>query len=294
MIALAARQHGVLARRQLLAAGIGPGAITERLESGLLTPIHRGVYAVGGSRPPAMAQLMAATLITDGEAWLSHRAAAYLHGLLSLPAGDIDLSTSGHLRGRRPGVWVHRVSLDPSEVGTIDGIPVTALPRTLVDLAATSPTRIVERTLDQAEVLQVYDSWGIERALERRRPGRARLRAILARHEPGTTVTRSELEERFLVICRDEKLPPDEFNAPISRGDGRTAVPDALWHRERVAVELDGRSVHARERAFDSDHARDVDLKLEGWLVLRFTWRQLTRERPWVTRQLRRALSGER
>lgn len=287
VVAIAANQHGVVARRQLLAAGVGGGAITERMGSGLLVQIHRGVYAVGGSKPSAMAQLMAAILVTDGGAALSHRAAAYLHGLLSLPAGAIDVSTTNRSRSRR-GVRVHHVrSLETIE---IEGIPYTTLPRTLLDLAATTPSRTVERALDQAEILRVFDGRAIERALEARRPGSRALEAILARHAPGTTVTRSKLEERFLVICRGERLQPDELNAPISRGDGRTAVPDALWYHERVAVELDGRSVHARKLAFDSDHARDVDLKLEGWLVLRFTWRQLTRERPWVVRQLRRGL----
>lgn len=290
MVELAARQHGVVARRQLLAAGIGSGAIKERLQSGLLTPIHHGVYAVGASRPPVMAQLMAAALVSDRGAALSHRAAAYLHGLLSLPGGAIDLSTTGRSQSRR-GIRVHRVRT-LEEVVVIDGIPCTTLPRTLIDLAATSPARTVERALDQAEVLRVYDGRAIELALrEQRRPGARQLRAVLDRHAPGTTVTRNGLEERFLEICRAADLQPDELNAPIARGAGRTAVPDALWHLERVAVELDGRSVHARQRAFESDHARDVDLKLEGWLVLRFTGRQLADEREWVVAQLRRALS---
>lgn len=291
MVRLAARQHGVVTRRALVDAGVGSGAIKERLESGLLTPIHRGVYAVGSSRPLATTQLMAATLIAGGSSVLSHRSAAYLHGLLSLPGGAIDLSTTSRIRSRR-GIRVHYVrTLDAT---AIDAIPCTTLPRTLIDLAATQPTRTVERALNQAEILRVYDGRAIERALGQPRRGRARLSAILDNHAPGTTLTRNGLEERFLAICRDEELQPDELNAPISLGGGRTAVPDAVWRRERVAVELDGRSVHARQRAFDSDHARDVDLKLEGWLVLRFTPRQLASERGWVVRQLRRALSATR
>lgn len=120
--------------------------------------------------------------------------------------------------------------------------------------------------LDQAEVLQVDDGRAIEQALERPRPGRAQLRASLARHEPGTTVTRSAVEERFLAICREAELPSVELNAPIARGDGRSAIADALWRRERVVVELDRRAFHLTGRAFE---ARDVDLHVEGWLVLR-------------------------
>jgi predicted transcriptional regulator of viral defense system len=293
VVVIAARQHGVVTRRQLLAAGVGAGAIKERQRSGMLVSIHRGVYAIGGSRLPVMAQLMAAVLVIDGEAALSHRSAAYLHGLLSPPGGAIDVSTTRRSRSR-PGVRVHHVRSMEAPVA-IEGIPCATLPRTLLDLAATCRPRVVERALDQAEVLQVFDGRAIDEALRARRPGSRALRAILDRHTPGTTVTRSELEERFLAICREVELPPAELNAPVARGDdGRTVIVDALWRPERLIVELDGRSFHVSDKAFEDDRARDVDLHVEGWTVLRFTWRQLTRERAWVIRQLRRALSATR
>lgn len=290
LVALAARQHGVMARRQLIAAGVGPGAITERLASGLLVPLRRGVYVVGGSRPSASAQLMAATLAGGGDNVLSHRAATHLHGLLPLSAGAIDITTTRRTRSR-PGLRVHHVrSLDPAERGTVDGIPCTSLARTLVDLAAIAPTRTVEQALDQAEVLKVYDGAAIAAALEVPRRGRAKLRAILDRHAPGTTVTRSELEERFLALCRGAELPPAQHNEPIALDGGTSRIADVVWRRERVIVELDGRTFHDTDHAFDDDRARDVDLKVERWSVLRFTWHHVTRRPEWVVRQLRRAL----
>lgn len=294
VVSLAAGQHGVVARRQLLAAGVGPGAITERLQSGLLAPIHRGVYAVGGARPSAMARLMAATLVAGGANIVSHRSAAYLHGLLSLSAGPIHITTTDRTR-RRPSIRVHHVrAIETEDLGTIDGIACTAVPRTLVDLAATASSRTVEQALDQAAILRLYDGRAIDRALRAYRPGRRALRDVMARHAAGSTVTAGELEERFLALCRAADLPPAELNAPIARGDGRTAIADALWRRERLIVELDGRSFHDTASAFEGDRSRDVDLHVEGWLVLRFTWRQVTREADWVVARVRRALARRR
>ena len=119
------------------------------------------------------------------------------------------------------------------------------------------------------------------------RRGAKLLRAVLAEHRAGSTLTRSELEEAFLAICRAVGLAPDAVNLWIAFPDGGGAEADFLWHAQRLIVEVDGRSVHATRRAFQSDRRRDQRLMLLGWRVVRFTWQQVTYEPAYVARTLR-------
>lgn len=157
--------------------------------------------------------------------------------------------------------------------------------RTLVDVAAGATGRQLERALDQAEVMRTYDGTAISAAMRRGRPGAARLRRVVEYHAPGTTIARGRLEERFLALCRRARLPQPVLNAPMALGDGTAIVVDALW--PGVAVELDGRDVHARKRAFERDRRRDNEVLAAGLLPARFTWRMVTREPGWVVARLR-------
>lgn len=280
----AADQDGVVGRQQLLAAGVGAGALTGRIRSRLLVPLHAGVYAVGNPRPSARGRLRAALLAVGDEAVLSHRSAAGAHDLLA-DTGPVHLSSVRHAHSRT-GIVVHRPRrLSSSEVAVVDGFRCTSVARTLVDLAAIATPRQLERALDQAELMRTYDGTAIRRALRSGRPGAGRLRRALEAHVPGTTITRSRLEERFLALCRRARLAQPTLNVPMVLGDGTAIVVDALW--PGVAVELDGRDVHARVRAFESDRRRDNELLASGLLPARFTWRMLTRDPAWVVARVR-------
>jgi len=117
------------------------------------------------------------------------------------------------------------------------------------------------------------------------------LRAVLSEHRVGSTLTRNELEERFLAISRAAALPPDAVNAWIPYPDGGGAEADFLWRAQRLIVEVDGRDVHTTRRAFESDRRRDQQLLLLGWRVVRFTWRQVMFEPAYVTATLRALLA---
>ena len=119
------------------------------------------------------------------------------------------------------------------------------------------------------------------------RRGAKLLRAVLAEHRAGSTLTRSELEEAFLEICRGVGLAPDAVNLWIPFPDGGGAEADFLWHAQRLIVEVDGRRVHATRRAFGSDRQRDQQLMLLGWRVVRFTWQQVTFQPAHVANTLR-------
>jgi predicted transcriptional regulator of viral defense system len=133
---LAARQHGVVARRQLLAAGLTSKMIERRAAGRQLVALHRGVYAVGHDRLRREGWWMAAVLAAGPGARLSHRDAAALHGFR--PPGDHvrwEVTTPGRASSTRTIRVYGTVALDAEDVTSVDGIPVTSVARTLVDLA---------------------------------------------------------------------------------------------------------------------------------------------------------------
>ena len=155
----------------------------------------------------------------------------------------------------------------------------------------------LERAINQAEVLRLSDPLSLPQLLERYpgRRGAKRLRAALASRSLGMGITRSQLEVRFQQLVRRAQLPPPEKNAALLLGAEWIEV-DCLWRAQRVAVELDGRSVHGTAAAFERDRARDRQLLVEGWTPVRITWRQLEREPMELEADLRALLltSGRR
>jgi Transcriptional regulator, AbiEi antitoxin/Protein of unknown function (DUF559) len=272
---LAARQHGVVARRQLIELGFGRGAIDRRRYAGRLHRVHRGVYAVGHPRLVGRGRWIAAVLACGSEALLSHRSAAALWGLRPNIGSVVDV-TAGRSHAGERGIRVHRVrALDPEDRATRDGIPVTTVPRTLLDLGETvSPTQL-QRAFEEAERLGLLDMRAIERLRDRSR-GRRGLRSLLAlldAHRGPPPMTRSELERRFLDLCRDAGLPP-----PIVNATAAGMEVDMLWPRQRLVVELDGHAFHRTRAAFERDRVRDAALQRAGHRVLRVTDRRLSAE----------------
>jgi len=162
--------------------------------------------------------------------------------------------------------------LPPDEVTVREGIPVTTVPRTLFDLAAVLRPRQLERALNEAEVLRLWDELSLLDLLRRypRRQGSRTVRAILGAREAGATITRSELEVLFLEFVDWAHLPHPETNVTVEGFE-----VDCLWRDARVVVELDGRSSHATLAAFERDRERDRVLLAAGWHPVRVTWRQL-------------------
>jgi predicted transcriptional regulator of viral defense system len=153
---LAHRQHGVVSRAQLVAAGVGVGAIEWRLARQRLHPVHAGVYAVGHGVLTSEGRLMAAVLAGGRDAVLSHRAAAAHWGIRQSQARDMDVTTPRKLRCR-PGLRFHEAHLPKDEVTTRDRIPVTTVPRTLFDLAGEVPHHQLERAVNEAEIRHLWD-----------------------------------------------------------------------------------------------------------------------------------------
>ena len=278
---LAARQHGVAARRQLKALGLGDRGIETRVAAGRLHRVHQGVYAVGHTALPRNGRLMAAVLACGEEAVLSHRSAAELWGIRP-PARFLDVTAVGGRGPRRGGLVVHRGYVPPGQRTVVHAIPVTTPGRTLVDLADVLTRRGLERAIDEAEYLRL-DCTGLSPIPGRR--GAGVLAQVLAGHEAGSTRTRSQLEEMFLAMCEAHSLTQPEVNVHVEGYE-----VDFLWRDRRLVVELDGAAAHYTRRAFERDRARDAELTLAGYRVVRVTHTRLAREADAVADQLRRAV----
>ncbi len=272
---LARAQHGVVSLAQLRGLGLSASAVRSRAASGRLHRIHRGVYAVGHSRLTGRGLWMAAVLACGPGAVLSHRSAAALHDLRRSDRRVVDVTAPG---GRsRGGLRLHEGRLDTADITRVDGIPCTTVARTLLDLAEAVDAAGLERAMDRAEQLRLLDVNQLEDAVARA-PGRhgvRRLRAALAAYDPERIRTRSELERRFLRICRRAGVPRPRVNYVLTVDDQPIEI-DFAWPDLQLAVETDGHATHGTRRAFESDRRRDQTLKRHGWDTLRFTWRQIT------------------
>jgi very-short-patch-repair endonuclease len=292
MSELADRQHGVVARRQLLEIGIGHGSIVGRLARGSLHPVHCGVYAVGRSGLDRKGRWMAAVLSGGPDAVLSHRSAGLLWGLIGITTGPVEITRPGGTRTRRPGILGHEATLLADEIAWTDGIPVTSPFRTLFDLAAGLSLRQLERAMNEADVRRQTDRISLRQLLERHpgHRGTASLRTLLNTDTPGG-VTRNDFEEAFVALLDETGLPRPRFNADLAVRS-RFFEVDCLWDEKRLIAELDGRAVHGTNSAFETDRERDRILLAEGWRSTRITWRQLQDEPQAVASDLRMLLSA--
>jgi very-short-patch-repair endonuclease len=228
---------------------------------------------------------MAAVLAAGPSAVLSHRDAAALLGLR--PSARRLIEVSAPRRCRRAGIQGHRACLPSDEVTSHEGVPVTTVARTLLDLGAVLPRRQLRRALEQAEFLRLADDTSLDALLARypKRSGTAALRAL---RQGGLTgpVTRSELEERFLAFLDARGLPRPRVNCAVEGYE-----VDFHWPEQRLIVELDGRAAHHTIAAFERDRARDRALQAAGWRVVRITWHQLQAQPAMIAADLAQLLS---
>jgi very-short-patch-repair endonuclease len=279
---LAANQHGVVTRAQLLAAGIGPAAIASWVRGGRLHTLHRGVYCVGYVSPSPYARMMAAVLACGPRSAISHLSAAFLWEIIVATPSPVDVATTDRREHRGIAVHITR-RLTSDDVTHRHNIPVTTLPRTLVDLAATLETRALTRALNEARIRHRLGDAALQRALTAlpTRRGATKLRELL---DPHDAPTRSALEDRFLELVTRNGLPRPEVNQRVAGYE-----VDMLWREARLIVELDGRRYH--QTRFEEDRERDTELVAAGYRVMRITWRRVVdspaREAARLARMLR-------
>jgi predicted transcriptional regulator of viral defense system len=284
---VAARQYGIITCAQLRANGLSREAIKYRLRLGRLLPLYRAVYAVGHDALTREARWLAGVLACGEGAVLSHQPATAHWHLWSGWAGKVHVTVPSKRRPAR-GIRLHKGFLPPDEMTVHRGIPITTVPRTIFDMAATLRPRQVERLMNEAEVLRLWDPLSLHDLLDRypRRPGAPAVRAALIARSEGATFTRSDLEEMFIELLDEAGLPRPETNV-ILQYSGRTFEVDCLWRRERLIVELDAYGTHSTRASFEGDRERDQILAAARWRVVRVTDRQMKHSPAQVKARMR-------
>jgi hypothetical protein len=243
---LARRSHGVVARWELLAAGMTPAEIDHRVRRGDLIVVFRGVYRVGHAAPSLEAHYLAAVKACGQRAVLCGPAAAYLLGLLrgTPPPPEVTAPTAHRVKGVRTRRVRRRATI-------CRGVPVTNVAETIVDLAAALKPDDLARAFHEAGIRHHTTPAEVEAALARRptAPGAGTLRRVL---RGDAHVTLSPLERRFLALLRRHGLPLPETNRPA--GSRRV---DCRWTGHRLTVELDGYRYHRSRHAWEQDRRRE-------------------------------------
>jgi very-short-patch-repair endonuclease len=288
--ALAAEQHGVVALWQLFRLGLPRGWVEHQIATGLFHRVFRGVYAVGHSAVTEHGRRMAAVLACGPNAKLSHWSAAALWGLLQTNRAVIDVVVPGNRNGPK-GVHVHRGKLDPDEWTCRENIPVTTIPRTLLDLAPIAAERQLRRATNQAARLGWLNPKVIAQLQERHRgrSGMQAFKAVTAAVNPQTRRTRSDLEDDFLRLCRRAGLP-----TPIAGAEIEGIEVDFYFPGTRLIVELDHYDYHRTPHEFDNDRRRDALLKTKGYEVLRVSDAWLNGDPGGVAGTVRQLLAAMR
>jgi very-short-patch-repair endonuclease len=271
----AARQYGTIGHDQLLDLGFSESAIRYRIRCGRLRRVHRGVYAFGAQPLTQIGHWYAALLASRPDPALSHTSSLAKMGLARERNG-IHV-TVNHRRGRNlRGVTVHRCrSIDPDDLTRLDGIPVTSLPRTLIDVAETEGAAFVAKVLEEADRRRLLDPAAIH-ACAARSPGRrglATLLPLVAEYVP-TPNAKEGLEREFQLFLRERGLPAPEVNVLV-----HGHLVDCWWPDQRVVVELDSRTWHEHWDARERDFVRDSTLQRHDIRPIRVTDRRLTQQR---------------
>ncbi|HEV2819564.1 MAG TPA: DUF559 domain-containing protein [Solirubrobacteraceae bacterium] len=264
-------QGGAVGRGQLLAHGIGKGAIDRRLASGHLHTLMlagrrlAGVYAVGRAvLDPGVGWQWAAWLACGAKSVMTHRTAADVIDLLA--SRRLEVTIPPRARRRPAGITVHRHALDPRDITTVNGLPTTSWARTVLDLAAVETPKRLALALDRTVTLRLFDRRGVDDVLERhpRAHGSPALRVALAvmTDDGQRTASPAEVDVHWLVKTSD--LPQPLVNAPLLG-----YVADLLWPAQRFIVEVDSTRWHDGPFARRDDHRRQAALEAAGYAVLR-------------------------
>jgi very-short-patch-repair endonuclease len=269
---IAELQRGILARSQLVAAGLSPAAIKHRLRTGHLHVLYPGVYLLGRPRLEPLAAATAAVIYAGGQGVLSHHTAARMWSLFDGPESPVELSAVGTGMRSRRGLTVHRTrSLSQADVRLYMGLPVTSPARTLLDLAGILDMAELEAAYAMALRRKFVRLDEISAAIARapRRMGIATLRALLD-HGEQPTLTRSRYERKLRALIRAADLPQPLVNTKV---EGHEV--DFFWPQHRLVLEFDGFGTHGRRSSFETDRLRDQRLVAAGHRVLRITARQI-------------------
>ncbi len=266
---IAARQHGVVSRAQILALGVDTNFAGRMITAGRLHPVHLGVYAVGHPSLTTRGRWMAAVLAGGEGAHLSHFTAGLLWELIDRFVAAVHIVVADGGSRARPGIVIHRTRNLPADHRTEhDGIPVTSAHRTLLDLASVLPSERLRFAVEAADRKRLLDVPGLV-ALCDASPGRrgtGALRRLALEQRGAAHRTKSPPETLFLRLCIAHGLPEPLVNVRLHGYE-----VDFHWPEASLVVEIDTVTYHRSWPQRQRDLARDADLKVRGIEVLRVT-----------------------
>ena len=271
-------RYRVVVRSVLHDLGLTDEQIRHRVRTGRLVSLFPGVYAVGPAPLDRAGRFRAAVLAGGRDALLAGRAACAWWGVIEGAPGIVDVVVTTHRRNR-PGVRFRRAPIAPDERTVRDGIPTVCPARAILDLAATTAGRPLERALNEVRVLRLPTRPALAKLIERYpgRPGVRAAREALALFEAGPTPTKSWMEERLLAIVDRRRLPRPLTNRPIVTAAGAFVV-DCVWPEQRVVIEIDAWGTHSSRRSMIEDRRRDRALTIAGWHPSRIIWEDFADE----------------
>jgi very-short-patch-repair endonuclease len=284
LAAIAGRAHGVVTRAELRKAGVTRNEVEHRLEIGSLIAVFRGVYRVGHRAPSLEAQYAAAVKACGEGAVLSGLAAAWAWTLVrgAPPLPEVSTPTERRIRGIRTQ---RSRRLDPREITAWRRIPITTIPRTLVDLPSLLSFDDLARAIHEADVRHGTRPEHIESVLARypNARGATTLRAIVAGDSPTLL---SKLERHFRTVLTANRLPLPETNRRLG-----AHYVDCRWPEHRLTVELDSYRFHRTRRSWEQDRERERAARARGDEFRRYTWRDVVEEPAPTVQELSRLLA---
>ncbi|MGH8915835.1 MAG: type IV toxin-antitoxin system AbiEi family antitoxin domain-containing protein [Acidimicrobiia bacterium] len=284
---------GIVTTSEAQALGMDRATLARRVDTGVLTRVKRGVFALPGLDIGHDADLEAACRRLN--AVVSHQSAGRLHQFEALAWVTPTVSVPHRHTKLFPGVYVHQMTdLSDDQVISIGGLPVTNPERTVIDLASClSDSRldvIVDRalstgTLELEKLADLFATLG-----RRGKPGTARMRRLLEKRDQEYAPPESQLELKLLGLIREAELPEPELQFQPSWLAPTNGRVDFAYPSHRLIIEADSRKWHTLMKSFDTDRHRDNQAQLAGWRILRFTWRDIREDPLMVTTVIGRAL----
>ena len=257
----------MISAEQLRRIGYSRTEIAHLVASGLLHPIHRGVYAVGHTNLAPRGELTAALLSAGPGAFLSHGTAAAVHDL-ARPWGPIEVTVLRSRTPQRPRLTLHRTTTgpDPEDLTRRHGLLVSSVPRALIELSRELSPKQLELLITEAIHVGAFDLPAVERGLRRHtgRPGVRNLRRALEGYADVRRYASRWEAEVGAWLAADPEIPEPEHNVYVLGWE-----VDFLWREQRFALELDGRQWHIAVRDMEKDRRKDTELQRAGIRLMR-------------------------
>lgn len=282
-------QHALITLDQLWKLGLSPRAVDYRVQIGRLERLEPRLFRIAGSPESWYQRVHGACLSVGPEAVSCRRTAAVLWGLLELDDPPVEIAVP---RPRHPK-WVSARVFRSTDIirahrTKVAGIPATSIPRTLVDLGAVCSHRVVEDAVERAVVREMTTVRELHRMLDNvARQGRRGVGALRSALDGMAEGTESILEAKLLRLILRSTLPSPVVQYKVRIGERLVARLDMAYPKVMLAIEADGRDPHSTAKAFQRDRQRQNELQQLGWIVLRFTWHDVTHRPEYVITAIR-------